>query len=134
MRRTESTPNYQEFFLGEFSDPEVLLEHLEACPYLFAIPLMRTVTNLASERHTPTATGPGVAPSLFRTVYSKSLLFVKAHLGTEVKLPPAGPAGLRAAVAGGARGGGRPRRARPRVRAGGVGGQRPHGGGARCGG
>ncbi|KAG5478748.1 hypothetical protein LSCM1_06152 [Leishmania martiniquensis] len=84
-------PNHQEFFLGEYDDPERLLEHFDLCPFLFAIPHLRTVTDLHAERMTPTVEGAGVAPSLFRCVFSKALVQVSVHLSAEVKLPPQDP-------------------------------------------
>ena len=83
--------NSQEFFLGEFADPERLQQHADLCPMLFSTPHFRTAVNLHEPEHTPTAVGPGVATSLYRTVFSKSLLFVQVHLATEVKLPPLEP-------------------------------------------
>lgn len=88
-------PNHQEFFLGEYSEPEELLTRLDLCPFLFALPLMRTATNLVDEKYLPTVLGPGLATSLYRCVHSKALLFVKAHLAAEVKLPPQDPDGFR---------------------------------------
>eukprot|EP00760_Papus_ankaliazontas_P006482 PhM_4_TR13056/c0_g1_i1/m.99545 len=77
-------PNSQEFFLGEFDDAEKMLEHIESCPFVFSIPHMRIST---MHLHAKTYDG-GVAMSVFRCIHSKAVLFVKAHLGTEVKLPP----------------------------------------------
>ncbi|AAZ13095.1 uncharacterized protein TEOVI_000915000 [Trypanosoma equiperdum] len=84
-------PNQQEFFLGEHDDPEKLMEHVDLCPLLFAIPHMRTVVDLHAEHMIPTIAGPGVATSLYRCIYSKALLFVQVHLSSEVKLPPQDP-------------------------------------------
>nr|CCC92117.1 conserved hypothetical protein [Trypanosoma congolense IL3000] len=84
-------PNQQEFYLGEHDDPERLMEHIDLCPLLFAIPHMRTVVDLHAEHMTPTVTGPGVATSLYRCIYSKTLLFVQVQLSAEVKLPPQDP-------------------------------------------
>ncbi|RNF27588.1 uncharacterized protein Tco025E_00149 [Trypanosoma conorhini] len=84
-------PNQQEFFLGEHDDPERLMEHLDLCPFLFAIPHLRTVVDPHAEHMTPTIEGPGVATSLYRCVFSKALLFVQVQLSAEVKLPPQDP-------------------------------------------
>ncbi|KPI85648.1 hypothetical protein ABL78_5298 [Leptomonas seymouri] len=84
-------PNQQEFFLGEYDDPEKLLEHLDLCPFLFAMPHLRTVTDLHAERMTPTVEGAGVVPSLYRCIFSKALIQVSVHLSAEVKLPPQDP-------------------------------------------
>ena len=80
--------NYQDFFLGEYDDPSLMLEYLSLCPTLFSLPHMRTDANVHEEGFVPTIEGPGIATSLFRTVFSKSLLHVKVHLSCEVKLPP----------------------------------------------
>ncbi|KEG14454.1 hypothetical protein DQ04_00461080 [Trypanosoma grayi] len=88
-------PNQQEFFLGEYDDPERFMEHIDLCPFLFAIPHMRTVTDLHAEHMTPTIEGPGVATSLYRCVFSKALLFVQVQLSAEVKLPPQDPEAFR---------------------------------------
>lgn len=87
-------PNQQEFFLGEYDDPERLLEQLDLCPFLFAMPHLRTVTDPHAERMIPTVEGAGVVPSLFRCVYSKALIQVSVHLSAEVKLPPQDPEGF----------------------------------------
>lgn len=87
--------NAQTFFLGEHDDPERLLEHLDLCPTLFSICPMRTVTNLHQEHMVPTIEGPGVAPSLYRCIYSKALLLVQVQLSAEVKLPPQDPEAFR---------------------------------------
>jgi hypothetical protein len=87
-------PNQQEFFLGEYDDPERLLEHLDLCPFLFAIPHLRTVTDPHAERMMPTVEGAGVVPSLYRCIFSKALLQVSVHLSAEVKLPPQDPEGF----------------------------------------
>ncbi|KAG5504463.1 hypothetical protein JKF63_04915 [Porcisia hertigi] len=84
-------PNQQEFFLGEYDDPERLLEHFDLCPFVFAISHLRTVTDLQAERMTPTIEGAGVAPSLFRCIFSKALIQISVHLSAEVKLPPQDP-------------------------------------------
>ncbi|KAG5478552.1 hypothetical protein LSCM4_04785 [Leishmania orientalis] len=84
-------PNQQEFFLGEYDDPERLLEHFDLCPFVFAISHLRTVTDLHDERMTPTIEGAGVAPSLFRCIFSKALIQISVHLSAEVKLPPQDP-------------------------------------------
>ncbi|KAG8349158.1 hypothetical protein ERJ75_001235100 [Trypanosoma vivax] len=84
-------PNQQEFFLGEHDDPERFVEHIDLCPFVFAIPHMRTVVDLHAEHMIPTVTGPGVATSLYRCIYSKTLLFVQVQLSAEVKLPPQDP-------------------------------------------
>ncbi|CAD2220780.1 hypothetical protein AGDE_04162 [Angomonas deanei] len=81
----------QTFYMGEHDDPEKLLEHLDLCPTLFAIPSMRTVTNPHAEHMIPTVEGPGVVPSLYRCIYSKALLLVQVSLSAEVKLPPQDP-------------------------------------------
>ncbi|RNF10281.1 hypothetical protein TraAM80_01624 [Trypanosoma rangeli] len=83
--------NQQEFFLGEHDDPERLMEHVDLCPFLFAIPHLRTVVDPHAEHMTPTIDGPGVATSLYRCVFSKALLFVQVQLSAEVKLPPQDP-------------------------------------------
>lgn len=80
--------NSQEFFLGEFSDPETQIQKfIDLCPTVFSTPIFRTNVNL-HEDHVPMINGPGVATSLYRCVYSKALLLVQVHLATEVKLPP----------------------------------------------
>ncbi|CAM36653.1 conserved hypothetical protein [Leishmania braziliensis MHOM/BR/75/M2904] len=84
-------PNQQEFFLGEYDDPERLLEHFDLCPFVFAISHLRTVTDLHAEHMTPTIEGAGVAPSLFRCIFSKALIQISVHLSAEVKLPPQDP-------------------------------------------
>lgn len=83
--------NEQELFLGEYDDPERLLEHIDLCPFLFAIPHLRTVVQLHAEHMTPTIDGPGVAISLYRLRYSKALLQISVQLSAEVKLPPQDP-------------------------------------------
>lgn len=88
-------PNQQEFFLGEHDDPERLMEHIDLCPFLFAIPHLRTVVDLHAEHMTPTIEGPGVATSLYRCIFSKALLFVQVQLSAEVKLPPQDPEAFR---------------------------------------
>ncbi|ORC89139.1 uncharacterized protein TM35_000131430 [Trypanosoma theileri] len=88
-------PNQQEFFLGEHDDPERLIEHMDLCPFLFAIPHMRTVVDLHAEHMTPTIEGPGVATSLYRCIFSKALLFIQVQLSAEVKLPPQDPEAFR---------------------------------------
>ncbi|KAF8275349.1 putative LSU ribosomal protein, mitochondrial [Trypanosoma cruzi] len=88
-------PNQQEFFLGEHDDPERLLEHVDLCPFLFSIPHLRTVVDPHAEHMTPTIEGPGVATSLYRCVFSKTLLFVQVQLSAEVKLPPQDPEAFR---------------------------------------
>ena len=85
---TNEYRNYQDFFLGEYDDPSLMLEYLSLCPTLFSLPHMRTDANIHEEEFVPTIEGPGIATSLFRTVYSKSLVHVKVHLSCEVKLPP----------------------------------------------
>ena len=80
-------PNTQDFFIGEYERPEEILEYIENCPFLFAIPEMRTSSMALYSR----ADGPGIAMSAFRCIYSKSVLWVKVHHSTEVKLPPAEP-------------------------------------------
>lgn len=77
--------NYQEFYLGEYSDPQTMLERFDCNPNLFAIPRFRTNVDLTTTA--PTVDGPGMAVSLYRCVYSKALLAVQAHLSAEVKLP-----------------------------------------------
>lgn len=84
-------PNTQEFFLGEYDEPEKLLEYLDLCPHLFSTPLMRTIANVHSKAMVPLIDGPGVATSLYRCVYSKALLLVQVNLAAEVKLPPHDP-------------------------------------------
>lgn len=83
--------NHQELFLGEYDDPERLLEHLELCPFLFSIPHLRTVTDPHAEHMIPTIEGPGVALSAFRCIYSKAVLAITVQLSAEVKLPPQDP-------------------------------------------
>jgi hypothetical protein len=61
---------------------------------LFAVPDFRTAVNLFDKAQIPTAQGPGVATSLYRTRYSKSLLLVQTLLSAEVKLPPLDPEGF----------------------------------------
>jgi hypothetical protein len=84
-------PNRQEFFLGEYDDPERLMEYFDLCPFVFSTPLMRTVADVHDPQYVPRIDGPGIATNLYRTVFSKSLLFVQVHLATEVKLPPQDP-------------------------------------------
>jgi hypothetical protein len=81
--------NSQELFLGETSDPEQRLEHFDLNPFLFATPLCRATVDLNATP--PSVAGPGIATALYRTIYSKSLLLVQAHLGAEVKLPARDP-------------------------------------------
>lgn len=81
----------QDFLLGEYDDPERLLAHMDLCPFLFAIPHLRTVVDVHAEHMTPTVVGPGVALSLYRCRYSKALLQVTVLLSAEVKLPPQDP-------------------------------------------
>lgn len=82
-------PNEQNFFLGEFDDPETeILSHVDLCPWLFAIPEMRCVVDLHAEHCIPTIEGPGVAISLYRCRHSKALLQIMVQLSAEVKLPP----------------------------------------------
>lgn len=88
---TREFTSEQDFFLGEYHDSEELLERLDLCPFLFAIPHMRTHVDPHAEHATPTVTGPGVAPSLYRCRYSKALLLVSVQLSAEVKLPPQDP-------------------------------------------
>lgn len=86
-------PNEQVFFLGEYHDPETeLMERFDLCPFLFAVPHMRTFVDPHAEHATPTVDGPGVAPSLYRCIFSKALLMVYVQLSAEVKLPPQDPA------------------------------------------
>lgn len=87
-------PNQQEFFLGEYDDPEKLLEHMDLCPFLFAMPHLRTVTDPHAERMIPTIEGAGVVPSLFRCIFTKALIQISVHLSAEVKLPPQDPEGF----------------------------------------
>ncbi|KAK7196040.1 hypothetical protein NESM_000537700 [Novymonas esmeraldas] len=84
-------PNQQEVFLGEYDDPERLLEHVDLCPLLFSIAHLRTVADVHAERMTPTIEGAGVAPSLYRCIFSKALIQLSVHLSAEVKLPPQDP-------------------------------------------
>lgn len=84
-------PNRQEFFLGEYDEPERLMEFFDLCPFVFSAPLMRTVADVNDPKYVPRIDGPGIATNLYRTVFSKSLLFVQVHLSTEVKLPPQDP-------------------------------------------
>ena len=81
-------PNSQEFFCGEYEYTEKFLSYLEACPFLFAVPELRTDTTEFWGK----ADGPGVAMCVFRCIYSKAVIWVKVHFSTEVKLPPTDPA------------------------------------------
>ncbi|KNH09711.1 hypothetical protein XU18_0396 [Perkinsela sp. CCAP 1560/4] len=80
-------PNSQEFFCGEYEYPESFMEYLENCPFFFAIPELRT----NSKDLWGQADGPGVAMSAFRCIFSKTVIWVKVHFSTEVKLPPTDP-------------------------------------------
>ena len=88
-------PNFQEFFLGEYDDPEKFLTKFDLCPFLFAIPLMRPVVDVNDPELAPRCDGPGVSTSLYRCIFSKALLLVKVHLAAEVKLPPQDPEAFR---------------------------------------
>ena len=80
-------PNSQDFFCGEYEFPEKFMSYLESCPFFFAIPELRTdATEFWGK-----ADGPGVVMSAFRCIYSKAIIWVKAHFSTEVKLPPTEP-------------------------------------------
>lgn len=84
-------PNSQEMFLGEYDEPEQIVERFDLNPFLFAIPLTRMYCDVHSPQYVPRIDGPGLATSLYRCVYSKALLLVQVHLSTEVKLPPQDP-------------------------------------------
>uniref|UniRef100_A0A7S1MMM6 Uncharacterized protein n=2 Tax=Neobodo designis TaxID=312471 RepID=A0A7S1MMM6_NEODS len=79
----------QEFFLGEWSDPEKIFEKFDLSPHLFALPHYRNVVDLNTM--IPAVNGPGVATALYRTVHSKSLVLVQAHLSADVRLPARDP-------------------------------------------
>lgn len=81
--------NEQNFFLGEFDDPETeLLQRVDLCGDVFATSEMRTVVDPHAEHSVPTIDGPGVAISLYRTRFSKAYIQVSVQLSAEVKLPP----------------------------------------------
>jgi len=82
----------QEVFLGEWDQPEQLLEKFDLSPHLFALPVYRNVVNL--DEMPPGVDGPGVATALYRTIHSKSLILVQAHLAAEVRLPARDPEAL----------------------------------------
>jgi hypothetical protein len=81
--------NSQEVFLGETHDPESVFEWFDANPLTHAIPISRTVVDLA--KNAPNIDGPGVATALYRTTASKSVLLVQAMLSAEVRLPARDP-------------------------------------------